>query len=96
MMMVYVNWEERMILNAEGFKQMEKKLKTEISTNATNNPEYSFETWINANYTAYDVISSSEAWQMSLAHEYTRWFNRQVQELVDEALIGDWEEVCIE
>lgn len=93
---VYVNWEEKMILNAEDFAKMGKKLKAEINANLTNNPEYSFETWINANYTAHDVISSSEAWQMSLAHEYARWFSKQVQELVDETLIGDWERVCIE
>ena len=92
----YVNWDEHMILSVEGFEQMEEALKTEMRANLAKNPEYSFETWVNARYTAHDVISSSEAWQMSLAHEYTRWFNRQGQELVDEALVDDWEEVYIE
>ena len=93
---VFVNWEERMILNAEGFIKMEKTLRAEINASLADNPEYSFETWINARYTAHDVISSSEAWQMSLAHEYTHWFSKQVQELLEEALENDWERVCVE
>jgi hypothetical protein len=96
MKMVHVNWEERMILNAESFVKMEKTLKAEINANLADNPEYSFETWINANYTAHDIISSSEAWQMSLAHEYAHWFSKQVQELLDEALASDWELICVE
>lgn len=96
MMMVYVNWDEQIILNTEDFEQMEETLKAEMRANLANNPKYSFETWINERYTAHDVISSSEAWQMSLAHEYTRWFNRQIQELSDEAIANDWEQVCVD
>lgn len=96
MKIVYVNWEERMILNAEDFVKMGKTLKAEICANLENNPEYSFETWINANYTAYDVISSSEAWRLSVYKEYTHWRNRQAQEMLNETLKNDWEKVCVE
>lgn len=94
-MMIYVNWDEQMILNAEGFVKMGKTLKAEINASLTNNPEYSFETWINSNYTAHDIISSSEAWQMGLAHEYANWFSKQVQLLLDATLENDWEKVCV-
>lgn len=96
MKMVYVNWEKRMALNAEGFMRVEEILKAEIKARLTDNPDYSFENWINERYTAHDVITSSEAWQMSLAHEYVLWFNKQVQELLEETLENDWERVCAE
>lgn len=97
MMMVYVNWEEQKILNAEDFVKMGKALKAEICANLKDNPEYSFETWINTNYTAYDIFSSGEEdWRLTMCSEYTCWFNVQVQASLDEALANDWERVCVE
>lgn len=96
MMIIYVNWEDQIVANEQQMKEIEREYFEETVKQMCDSPETCFESWLNEDYSAYDVFEMSPNDKAILKMEWLQEIQEEARKMTFEAMHNDWEKVRVE